>query len=354
MKFFHNIYIAILVLILSISIFSYSLYHYCLTGTSNDNSLKTIEIKPGSIDSIATTLKEKNFIRNKLAFKVYIKLTGQTNLKAGIYSLSKDMGVIELVNTLEKGSNSSDLKITFKEGLNMRQIASLIEEKTNNTSDALYNILKDKEYLKSLIDEYWFLTDDILNDKIYYSLEGYLFPNTYFFSSEDVTIKTIIETMLDETKKQLEDYKDKIENNDYSIHELLTMASIVEKEGVLSSDRKIMADVLYKRLDRNWSLGCDVTTYYGLKINQGDKDANELDLNGCNDDYNTRCATFKGLPVSPICNPSIDAIKAAIEPKKTKYMYFQADKNGKIYFAKTNDEHNSIKAKLEREGLIGH
>lgn len=351
MKIFRNIYIAFLTLFISLCFFGYAIYHYTFSGTSNDNSLKTIEIEPGSIDSIATTLEDKDFIRSKLAFKIYIKITGKTNLKAGIYSLSKNMGIIKLVDILEKGSKSSDIKITFKEGLNMRQIATIIEEKTNNKANMLYDTLKDKEYLKELIDKYWFLTNDILNDKIYYSLEGYLYPNTYFFASKDVTIKTIIEVMLDETEKQLKDYKDKIQNNDHSIHELLTMASIVEKEGITSSDRKTMAGVLYNRIKKNMSLGCDVTTYYGLKINQGEVDANKLDLNGCND-YNTRCATFKGLPVSPICNPSIDAIIAALNPEKTNYLYFLADKNGKIYFRKTLDQHNTLKAKLQREGLL--
>ena len=97
MKLFHNIYIAVLIFILSIGVFGFSLYHYCFSAVGNEEILKSIVIEPGSIDSIATTLDEEGFIRNKLAFKVYIKISGKTNLKAGEYSLSKDMDLFELV-----------------------------------------------------------------------------------------------------------------------------------------------------------------------------------------------------------------------------------------------------------------
>lgn len=352
MKFFHNIYIAFLCLILSISIFIISVYYYCLSSPSSNSNLETIEIKPGSIDSIGTTLEKEGFIRNKTAFKIYIKITQKSNLKAGTYSLSKDMGVIEIVNILEKGNNynAKEVQILFKEGLNMRQIAQVIEKNTNNKEEMVYKTLEDKEYLNSLIDKYWFLTEEILNNNIYYALEGYLYPNTYSFKSKDVSIKEIFTTMLNETEKQLEKHKENIKNNKFSVHEILTLASIVELEGVTSEDRKGIASVFYNRLNNKMNLGSDVTTYYGLKINVGDIDDDKLDLNGCNN-YNTRCATYKKLPIGPICNPSIDSINAALNPSNSTNLYFLADKNGKIYFSKTNKEHINTKNKLIKDGL---
>ena len=352
MKLFRNIYIAIIVLILSIGIFGFSLYHYCFSAVSDEDVLKTVVIEPGSISSIASTLKEKDFIRNELAFKVYVKLSGKTKLKAGEYSLSKNMNLMEIVDVLEKGNNfnSNEIKILFKEGLNMRQIAKVIVTSTNNTEDMVYEVLEDKEYLNSLISKYWFLSDSILNEDIYYSLEGYLYPSTYYFSSKDVDVKTILETMLDETEKQLDSYKDKITNSDKNFHELLTLASIVELEGATAEDRKGIASVLYNRLDKKMSLGCDATTYYGLKIDLGEVHADDLDLNACNN-YNTRCATFKRLPIGPICNPSIESIVAALEPADSNYYYFVSDKNRKVYFTKNITEHNNMIAKLKRDGL---
>ena len=132
-------------------------------------------------------------------------LNNKDNLKAGTFSLSESMSLKEIVDVLEKGNNSctGEYKITFKEGLNMRSIASVIAENTDNSIDDVYAVLNNKEYLKGLIDEYWFLSDSILNDNIYYSLEGYLYPNTYYFCDKDVEVEEIFESMLDEMEKQL-------------------------------------------------------------------------------------------------------------------------------------------------------
>lgn len=350
MKIFHNIWIALLVLFFSVIIFGYSIFHYELSGPSDDNSLKVIEIEPGGISEIAATLKEEDLIKNELFFKVYVKLTGKTNLKAGTYSLSEDMGVAKIVDILENGSSSNQLAITFKEGLSMRKIAKVIEENTNNSEDMVYSLLKDREYLNTLIGKYWFLSDAILDDGIYYSLEGYLYPSTYHFGSEDTTVEVIIETMLDEMEKQLADYKDSINNNTNSFHDILTLASIVELEGVTLEDRKSIAGVFYNRLNSNMNLGSDVTTYYGALIDMGDRDLYSSEVNECNN-YNTRCATFKTLPISPICNPSIDSILAVLEPDNNDYYYFVADKNRKVYFSNNINEHNNTITKLKNNDL---
>lgn len=350
MKIFHNIYIALLVFFISIGIFGFSIYHYCFSGTSNEELLIEIVIEKGSsIDSIADTLIEKGFIRNKLAFKLYTRFTDKTNLKAGTYSLSKDMGLIKIVDILEKGNkyNDQEISVLFKEGLNIRKIAKVIADNTNNTEDDVYSLLKDKDYLNELINNYWFISDEILNDNIYYSLEGYLFPSTYSFKSKDVTVKEIFKKMLDEMGKQLDKYKDKINGN---FHELLTLASIVELEGVALDDRKGIAGVFYNRLDKKMNLGSDVTTYYAAKIDMGDRDLYKSELNDCNN-YNTRCSSFKSLPISPICNPSIESIRAVLEPTNEDYLYFVADRNRKVYFSKTYSEHNNIISKLKKQGL---
>ena len=351
MKFFHNIYVASLVLLLSIGIFGYSIYNYYFSSISNDNSINALVIEPGTIDDIGESLEKNGYIRSKLAFKLYIKLTGESNLKAGTYNLSKNMNMSKIVDILNKGGTCGDVvKITFKEGLNIRQIASIIEENTNNKKEDVYNLVSDQKYLNSLIDKYWFISDDILNIDIYYSLEGYLFPNTYEYMNKDVTVKEIFKSMLDEMSKQLENYKEEIINSKYNLHELLTIASIVELEGTNLENRKGIASVFYNRLDKGMSLGSDVTTYYGLRLNVGEIYHNNLDLNTCNN-YNTRCSSFTKLPISPICNPSIESIIATLNPDTSKYYYFVADKNGKIYFGKNLSEHNNIIKNLKNKGL---
>lgn len=352
MKFFHNTYLAFFILIFSVLVFSFSLFHYELGKVSNKEEKKEIVIEPGSIDSIATTLYSNHLIKNKLAFKIYIHISGKTNLKAATYSLSENMGIAKIVEILYSGNgiNSNQLRITFQEGLNMRAIAKIIEENTNHTKEEVYELLKDTNYLNSLIGKYWFISQDILNQDIYYSLEGYLYPSTYYFSSKNVEIKDIFEMMLAETEKQLSKYQENIENNTMSFHEILTIASIVELEGVSIEDRKGIASVFFNRLENKMNLGSDVTTYYGAKIDMGERDLYSSEVNECNN-YNTRCATYKKIPVSPICNPSIDSILAVLEPSRTDYYYFVADKNKKVYFSKNITEHNNIITRLKQESL---
>ena len=212
------------------------------------------------------------------------------------------------------------------------------------------NVFTNKEYAKGLINKYWFLENDILNDKIYYPLEGYLFPNTYTFLNKDVSVKTIIETMLDEMDKQLTKYKEELQDSEYSIHQLLTLASIVELEGARSDDRASVAGVFYNRIKSGWTLGSDVTTYYYLKI-----DDFKISLNGnanlytCDYAYNTRCSSFTGLPVGPISNPGNDSIKSTIKYRVHNYYYFVADCNGKTYLSKNETEHYNTIEKLKRE-----
>lgn len=353
MRIFRNMALAMLVLTSALIIFVCSYFNYQIGPVSKNNTLKTVVIEKGGISDIANTLKENNLIRDVTMFKVYIKLTGKTNLKASTYELSENMGVKKIVEILESGNdyNPDEVKITFKEGINMRKIAGLISENTNNSEEDVYNLLKNDEYLEELIDSYWFITDDIKDSKIYYSLEGYLYPDTYIFMNKDVSVKEIFKKMLDEMNDKLTPYKEKFNNSDLSIHEILTLSSIVELEGASSSDRNGVAGVFYNRLNSNMTLGSDVTTYYGIKLDMSERDLTKAELNDCNN-YNTRCSTFKSLPVSPICIASIESIEAVLEPTKHDYYYFVADKNKKTYFTKTYEEHLDMVSKLKEEGLF--
>ncbi len=326
-----------------------------LTGSvSKDQTLKEIIIDNGdNYYSIVELLKENNLIKSELFYKIYIKIHKPNSLQAGKYYLSESMDVEKLVSELSKVNtyNPDAIRITFKEGINMRKIARLISDNTNNSESDVYNLLKDTNYLDSMIEKYWFLTDEIKNNKIYYSLEGYLFPDTYEFKNKDVTVQEIFGVMLSEMGRKLEPYRNNLENSKYSIHELLTLASIVELESASKDDRAKVAGVFYNRLRSNWSLGSDVTTYYAVKVDMSERDLYQYELDDYNA-YNTRNANMAGkLPVSPICSPSLSSVGAAINPEETEYYYFVADKYKKTYFSKTYSEHAEIIAKLKAEGL---
>lgn len=353
MKKFRNIAIALVIIFTTIILAMGIYYKVNMTGTSEDSTKKVINIEEGSIESIAKNLKDNNLIKNITIFKVYTRITNKTNLKAGTYELSEDMGVEKIVKILEEGSkyNPNEISITFKEGINMRAIATLISENTNNSYDSVLKVASDEEFINTLIDKYWFLTDDIKNKNIYYDLEGYLFPDTYRFNNREVTTEEIFTKMLDEMDKKLSKYKDSINNSKYSAHEIMTLASIVELEGAKASDRRAVAGVFYNRLNSTSypTLGSDATTYYASKIDDWSYSLTYKELNDCNNKYNTRCDSNTGLPVGPICNPGIESIEATINPEEHDYYYFVADCKGKVYLTKNSTEHNNIINKLKKE-----
>lgn len=346
--------IIIILLVLLVLFFSVGFYYtYQVAPVSRDSEKVIVEIKEGTISSIGDTLYENGLIKSKLIYSIYVKLNGVNNLKASTYELDKNMKLSEIIDVLEEGNayNPDEIRITFKEGLNVRKIATLIEENTNNTYDDVINLMDDDNYIDSLIDKYWFLTDEIKDEKIYYPLEGYLFPETYAFLNVDVDVKTIIETMLDEMDSQLTNYKDKIEDSEYSVHQILTLASIVELEGASATDRASVAGVFYNRLKDKWSLGSDVTTYYYLKIDDFKQSLNgNRNLYTCDNAYNTRCTSFIGLPIGPVSNPGVESIEGTVNYREHDNYYFVADCNGKTYLNKDSTGHYNIIQKLKNEG----
>lgn len=330
-------------------------YNSCLESVvTNKNDIKQIDfvVKQGSTtNQIIDSLYSKKLIKNKYAAYVFVKLNNNYVMQAGNYELNNGMSLEEILTKINNGEVvDNSITVTFVEGKRITNYVKVINKNFGYSEDEILKVLSDKEYLQELIDKYWFLTEDILNDKLYYALEGYLAPNTYFFR-EDASIKEIIEKLLNTTRDELDKVKDKIQSSKYSVHQMLTMASIVELEGSTSNDRRGVAGVFYNRLENGWSLGSDVTTYYAEQIEMSDRDLYQAELDEVND-YNTRPAAMAGkLPVGPICNPGVESLKAAIDPEEHDYFFFVADKYKKTYFTKTNSEHVAIINKLKRDGL---
>ena len=327
----------------------FGLYQYQVSPTDKSSNAKVeVVIKQGmSTSQIASLLKKKYLIRDEFFFKVYMKLNRRDSIKASTYYLSKNMNLDKIVSLLEKGASNTDVSITFKEGKTIKDYAKLLSETTNISEDEFLTKMKDKTYLTSLIKSYWFLTDAILDSNIYYGLEGYLAPDTYNFKDKDVTVEEVIKTLLDQEEKNLSPYKDTLSK--MNVHEVLTLASISELEGLKDTDRKLIVGVFQNRLSKGMNLGSDVTTYYAF--NQAmDKDLTSEMFNTYNP-YNTRSSAMAGkLPIGPICNPSKGSILASINPTKSDYYYFVADKNGNVYYTKTSSEHSAKVKELKEKG----
>lgn len=328
---------------------TFGFYQYEISPTDKKSTATyEVVVKQGmSTSEIADLLKKKNLIRNSFFFKVYMKLNRKQTIKAATYDLKKSMDLDTIISLLEVGKANDDISITFKEGKTIKDYAKVLSTNTNISEEDFLAKMKDKTYLTSLINSYWFLTDTILNDDIYYGLEGYLAPDTYNFKDKDVSIEEVVKTLLDQEEKNLEPYKNKV--NKANIHDILTLASMAELEGVKEKDRKMIVGVFQNRLSKNMNLGSDVTTYYAFSEDMT-KDLTSEMFNTYNP-YNTRSSQMAGkLPVGPICNPSKSSIEASINPTSSDYYYFVADKNGNVYYTKTSSEHSAKVKELKDKG----
>ena len=350
-----KIIIAIIVIFLFFAlagVFGFNYYKSCLKAIDkNDTNEIVFEIKTGTATkAIMEELYNKGLVKNKDIAYFYAKKYPSFNPQAGVYSLNKTMDLKAILDTFQNGKVIDDsIAVTFIEGKRITDYAKVINKNFGYSEDEVISTLSDRAYLQELIDKYWFLTEDILDDKLYYALEGYLYPDTYAFK-KDASIKEIVEKMLTGMGNKLANFRKEIDESKYSVHELLTLATIIELEAGNSKERAMVAGVFYNRLNQGWSLGSDVTTYYGArKTFKEDLWQKEIEeING----YNTRPAAMAGkLPIGPICGPSFESIRATIEPEENTYMYFVADKNGKTYFSYTGEEHQRTINKLKSEGL---
>ena len=337
-------HIFIMVLVVFIA-FVIGIYFYLLTPVQKTSEIVKFNIESGKNKvEIISDLKKAGLVRNKIATLAYVFFNSDLNLQAGDYVLDRSLGVKEIMKKFDNGETVDPrvtVNITFVEGKRFTDYAKLISNNFDIKYDDIIKKCSDKEFLNTLISKYWFLSDEILNDKIYFPLEGYLYPDTYEFY-QDTSIENIIYKMLDAFGSKVEALKESVSKSKYSMHDLLTIASIIEKEALNKADREGVSQVIYKRLDLSMSLGMDVTTYYAVFKEMGDV-LTKNDLNSDNA-YNTRNNNFKGLPVGPICSPSLESITASLNPSDTNYIYFVADvTTGKVYFAETDAEFLKLK-----------
>ncbi|MFF2447656.1 endolytic transglycosylase MltG [Neobacillus sp. NPDC058068] len=305
---------------------------------------KTVEIPIGSsVTGIAQTLEKNGVIKNAKVFKYYVKLKNEGGFMAGDYQLSPSMDVPEIVSRLKTGKvlAKASFKITIPEGKQLQEIAAIMAKATKQNEEDVLNKLNDKEFIKGLMVKYpEVLSDEIMNGSIKYKLEGYLFPATYPFYKPNPTVEEMVTAMLDKTRAVLADYAEESNAKKLSVHQLLTMASLVEEEATGTADRKKIASVFYNRMKKGMLLQTDPTVLYAQGKHKEKVLYKDLEVNS---PYNTYQHT--GLPPGPIANAGKASIEAALEPAETDYYYFLATAEGEVIFTKTLEEHNTEKAK---------
>lgn len=345
-----KVIISLITLFLSVVILGTIIFLFLLSPVDKKSKTIYFKVENGSTTrEVIGNLKDKKLIRNEYAALLYVKLHPNYNIKAGTFSLSGAYNTKKIFKLLDEGKTieKEGITVTFIEGKRLSYYVDIISNKFGYSKEEINALLNDKEYLNTLINNYWFITDEILNKDIYYPLEGYLYPDTYKFAP-DSSIETIINKLIYTLGQKIESYKEEIQSNNLTFHQILSLASDIEIEGSNESDRKLIAGVFLNRLKSGMQLGSDVTTYYAVK-----KDLKEklwyYDIDFVSP-YNTRLSSMAGkINVGPICNPSIMSINAVLEPTNSNYLYFYADwlGDGTVYYSKTYTEHAAIVARFE-------
>lgn len=290
-------------------------WFYATSPATNIASTSEFVIGPGqSIRTIATNLQQKGLIKSAFAFLILVKTSGlEGKIQAGDFKLSSNDTPLTIAKNLTKGSE--DVWITIPEGLRSEEISDIFQKKLPTFSTSWREQLDNNE--------------------------GYLFPDTYLFP-RNATVDEIIRIMKNNfnEKYQLALQQKKV---DLTESQIVTLASIVEREAITQHDKQLVASVLENRLQIGMALGSDVTLEYALGYQQNEKTWWKKDLNS--DDlalltpYNTRLNA--GLPPTPVSNPGLISLEAVVNPPSSNYFYYVSDKNGVLHFATTLEQHNA-------------
>ncbi|WP_413009805.1 endolytic transglycosylase MltG [Peribacillus frigoritolerans] len=309
----------------------------------DDDTIKKVKIPIGSsVNGISTLLEEQGIIKDARVFKYYIKFRNESGFQAGEYKLSPSMPIEDIVTSIKTGKlmKEAAMKITIPEGKQLIQIADIIAGKTGEDPKKVFKKLNDKKFVNSMQEQFpQLLTSEIENEKVLYPLEGYLFPATYDFYEEKPTLESIVIEMLKKTEETLQAYEGQMDKNDYSVHEMLTFASLVEEEATAQVDRGKIASVFYNRIKEGMPLQTDPTVLYAKGSHKSRVYYKDLEVKS---PYNTY--KNKGLPPGPIANAGTTSIDAVLKPEKTDYLYFLATPEGEVLYSKTLDDHNNKKA----------
>ncbi len=307
--------------------------------------LVSFEIEQGaSVKEVSKALEEEGIIRNSKLFNFYLKFKNVSGFKSGLYHVSKSMTLDEIIAELSgqgKDKDQNTTKVLIREGEQLTEIAKEVEKSTKYTAEDFMAKVQDEDFLRYLVQKFpKLLTQSYNGYQVKYVLEGYLFPATYDMN-DSKTLQMLITEMVAKTDEVMSKYYDKILASDYTLQEIMALASLIEKEGTKLEDRKKISSVFHNRIKENMKLQTDVSVQYALGEHKEALSLSDLEVDSPYNLYQNY-----GVGPGPYNSPSEDAIVAALEPEKTDYLYFLADiKTKEIYYAKTYEEHLELKAK---------
>ena len=350
-------FISLLIFLALISAGGYFGYQYVqsslLPVDANSKQYVTVQIPEGSnVQEIGSALENAGVIKHGVIFAFYAKYKNYSDLKAGYYNLQKSMSTEDIIKELQKGGTPEPQEpsladLTIPEGYTIDQIAQAVgqlqgEFKEPLTAEAFLAKVQDDNFISQEVAKYPNLLESLPTKEsgARYRLEGYLFPATYSIK-ESTTIESLIDEMLAAMDKTLTPHYSAIKSKNLTVNELLTIASLVEKEGAKTEDRKLIAGVFYNRLNLGMPLQSNIAILYAQgKLGQNISLADDAGIDtSINSPYNVY--TKPGLMPGPVDSPSQDAIEASINQTKSENLYFVANvTDGKVYYAVTQEEHD--------------
>ncbi len=320
---------AVILLIVSV-VFAFSVPF--LSRNRLDAQVYKVEIPDGaSASRIADILYSGKIIQSRTAFKLYVSMFGHgRGLKAGRYYLSPSMTNARVASILAKGrATAGDIRVTFPEGASIYRMSRILESSGVKVEGGSFADLASEGLTRDIRQKYPFLSQ--IKGR---SLEGYLFPDTYFLP-ESIELSRLVELMLDRFSEIMIPVFASSSQGKYDLHQILTLASIIEKEAEVPDERPVISSVFHNRLNIGMALQADPTVKYILENPTVRVKFAQLKTDS---PYNTY--KHRGLPPGPICSPGIASVKAAMEPARTGYMYFVSNADGTHTFSRTWEEHS--------------
>ncbi len=354
---FKSFFISLLIFLGLISAGAYFGYQYVQSSLqpvdASSKQYVTVQIPEGAnVQTIGSTLEKSGLIKHGVIFAFYAKYKNYSDLKSGYYNLQKSMSTEDIIHELQKGGTAEAQEpalatLTIPEGYTIDQMAQAVGQlqgdfKEPLTADAFLAKVQDENFISQEVAKYPSLLESLPTKEsgVRYRLEGFLFPATYSIK-ESTTIESLIDEMLAAMDKTLAPHYSTIKSKNLTVNELLTIASLVEKEGAKTEDRKLIAGVFYNRLNLGMPLQSNIAILYaqgklGQKISLADDAGIDTSINS---PYNVY--TNLGLMPGPVDSPSLDAIESSINQTKSENLYFVADvTDGKVYYASNKEEHD--------------
>lgn len=338
------IILAIVLIVLVIGVSGYFYVQNALSPVNESNQeMVEVTIPVGSNASdIAGILDDAGVVNNAQLFDYYLKFNNNEELQAGHYEFNQSMDAAGILQTLQEGGEpifvDADTRITVIEGMQLTEIAAIVDENTAITSEEFMDVVSDEAFIQELETQFPSMLAGLSDiEGLNYTLEGYLFPATYDYFA-GMSAQELITEMIAASNNVYQSLIADLEYTYLSFDQVLTLASIVEREAVTQEDRQMVSGVFYNRLEVGMPLQSDITVLYALGEHKEFVTYSDLEVDS---PYNTYM--YDGLPPGPINSPSLMSIESVIYPEWNNFYYFVADLDtGEVYYSSTIEEHDAL------------